>query len=105
MSRRLLSRIRREELLARYGGEEFAAVLPETDHDRRHASSPSRCGASSRPSPSSTRATRFPVTISIGRGHPRGQAGWTPAAFIRGADDNLYRAKRGGRNCVIGSLA
>ncbi len=31
MSRRLLGRVRREELLARYGGEEFAAVLPETD--------------------------------------------------------------------------
>src|SRR4029078_9875816 len=31
MSRRLLARVRREELLARYGGEEFAAVLPETD--------------------------------------------------------------------------
>src|SRR4029078_202515 len=31
MSRGLLGRVRREELLARYGGEEFAAVLPETD--------------------------------------------------------------------------
>src|SRR5204862_137857 len=31
LSRRLLARVRREELLARYGGEEFAAVLPETD--------------------------------------------------------------------------
>src|SRR4029078_13575900 len=31
LSRRLLQRGRREELLARYGGEEFAAVLPETD--------------------------------------------------------------------------
>ena len=46
MSRRLLGRVRREELLARYGGEEFAAVLPETDGERR--TSPSRSGASSR---------------------------------------------------------
>ena len=46
MSRRLLGRVRREELLARYGGEEFAAVLPETDltgaRDVRRADPPHR---------------------------------------------------------------
>src|SRR5260370_42414495 len=37
MSRRLLGRVRREELLARYGGEEFAAGLPAA---RTHAAAP-----------------------------------------------------------------
>ena len=37
LARRLLARIRKEELLARYGGEEFAVVLPEDRPRRGHA--------------------------------------------------------------------
>ena len=52
MSRRLLGRVRREELLARYGGEEFAAVLPGDRHHRRahvrRADSPPRRGSTVR---------------------------------------------------------
>ncbi len=100
LSKRLLGRIRREELLARYGGEEFAAVLPETDHPgamifgeqiRRMVAD----------EPFEYEGDRFPVTISVGVATVEGEDVDTPG-FIKMADDNLYRAKREGRNKVIG---
>ena len=48
---------------------------------------------------------RFPVTISLGvhtlEGSHTGPPP-DPVEFIKGADTNLYKAKRSGRNCVIG---
>lgn len=100
MSRRLLVRIRKEELLARYGGEEFAAVLPETDHQGaltfgeqiRHI-----VGSE----PFVYEDKRLTVTISVGVYTLYGQ-NMDPKTFIGHADDHLYRAKREGRNRVIG---
>jgi len=102
LARRLLARIRREELLARYGGEEFAAVLPETDHQgamifgeqiRRLVSD----------EPFEYEGDSFNVTISVGVATIEG-VDVEPMNFIKIADDNLYRAKREGRNKVIGSI-
>lgn len=100
LSRRLLGRVRREELLARYGGEEFAAVLPETDlpgartfaEHIRHLISDQ---------PFEYEGDRFDVTISIGVASLEGED-IDVASFIKIADDHLYRAKREGRNRVIG---
>ena len=98
--RRLNQRIRREELLARYGGEEFAAVLPETG----------RAGAMEfgeqirqivARDPFEFEGDRMPVTISVGIAVLDGQP-IDAANFIKIADENLYKAKRGGRNKVIG---
>lgn len=102
MSRRLLARIRKEELLARYGGEEFAAVLPETDHAGalQFAEQLRTLVADEA---FSYEGDTFKVTISIGV-HTMSdyKTALTPEEFIGFADDNLYRAKRSGRNCVIG---
>jgi diguanylate cyclase (GGDEF)-like protein len=110
LARRLLHRIRKEELLARYGGEEFAVVLPETSHENAM-----QFAETLRQMISSEvfeyEGDRFPVTISIGVSTldfenqspevaPPAQT--DPLEFIREADGNLYKAKRGGRNCVIG---
>jgi two-component system, cell cycle response regulator len=101
LSRRLLARIRREELLARYGGEEFAAVLPETDHPGAMT-----FGEQIRRLVADEifeyEGDRFAVTISIGVATYDGAEELDATAFIRIADDNLYRAKREGRNKVIG---
>jgi len=100
LARRLLARIRREELLARYGGEEFAAVLPETDHQgamifgeqiRRLVGDEAF----------EYEGDSFNVTISVGVATIEG-VDMEPMVFIKMADDNLYRAKREGRNKVIG---
>ena len=100
MSRRLLGRIRKEELLARYGGEEFAAVLPETDHQGALT-----FGEQIRQlvgnEPFEYEGDRFNVTVSVGV-HTLYGENMDPLTFIRHADDNLYRAKREGRNRVIG---
>jgi two-component system cell cycle response regulator len=100
MARRLLARIRREELMARYGGEEFAAVLPETDH-----AGAMNFGEQLRALVADEvfeyEGDKFTVTISIGVATTEGQDIDT-AAFIKNADDNLYRAKREGRNRVVG---
>ena len=100
MSKRLLGRIRREELLARYGGEEFAAVLPETDHAGAMV-----FGETIRKmvcdEPFEYEGDKFPVTISVGVATVEGED-IDSTTFIKMADDNLYRAKREGRNRVIG---
>jgi two-component system cell cycle response regulator len=100
MSRRLLARIRREELFARYGGEEFAAVLPETDLEgARHFGETIRALVAD--VPFEFEGDTFPVTISVGIHTLDGQEVYPPE-FIKRADENLYRAKREGRNRVIG---
>lgn len=100
LSRRLLGRVRREELLARYGGEEFAAVLPETDlagartfaeHIRHLIADQSF----------EYEGDRFDVTISVGVAALEGED-VDVTTFIKTADENLYQAKREGRNRVIG---
>jgi two-component system cell cycle response regulator len=100
LAKRLTLRIRREELLARYGGEEFAAVLPETG----------RVGALEfgeqirqlvARDPFEFEGDRLNVTISVGVATIDGEP-IDLANFIRLADENLYRAKRAGRNRVVG---
>lgn len=100
MSRRLLVRIRREELLARYGGEEFACVLPETDlvGARIFAEQVRRIVAET---PFEYEGDTISVTVSIGLHTAEGED-IDPTQFIKFADENLYRAKNSGRNRVVG---
>jgi two-component system cell cycle response regulator len=100
LSRRLLGRVRREELLARYGGEEFAAVLPETDLTgaRTFGEQVRRLVSDI---PFAYEGDTFPVTVSVGVACVEGED-VDVSSFIKLADDNLYRAKREGRNRVIG---
>jgi diguanylate cyclase (GGDEF)-like protein len=101
IARRLLSRIRREELLARYGGEEFAAVLPETGKEGAMEFGEQIRQIVAR-EPFEFEGDKLPVTISVGVSTLDGQPLDAPS-FIREADENLYKAKRGGRNRVVGT--
>ncbi|MBW2735300.1 MAG: GGDEF domain-containing protein [Deltaproteobacteria bacterium] len=100
LSRRISNRIRREELLARYGGEEFVVVLPETDHEGAMAFAEQLRDLSAK-TPVTFEGNTIRVTISVGVATSTGQMMDTNA-FIKVADDNLYRAKRSGRNRVVG---
>lgn len=93
-------RIRKEEIFARYGGEEFAIVLPECEE-----AAAVEFADSIR---SIVELHRFefenntiPVTISLGVGHFV-EAMAEPSDLLKAADQNLYKAKRAGRNQVCG---
>jgi two-component system, cell cycle response regulator len=100
MSRRLMGKVRKEQLMARYGGEEFAAVLPETDNvgAMQFAEKIRQIVAAE---PFEYEGDRVNVTVSVGVVTLQGQD-MEPMSFIKMADDNLYRAKREGRNRVVG---
>jgi diguanylate cyclase (GGDEF)-like protein len=104
LAARIRPRIRREDLFARYGGEEFACVLPSTalpggivfaEHLRQLIAE----------RPCVFENQSIPFTISVGVTTLHRETGVDPQALIKRADDNLYTAKRGGRNKVVPSLA
>jgi diguanylate cyclase (GGDEF)-like protein len=101
MGRRLRPRVRREDLLARYGGEEFAGVLANTP-----ASAGMKFADDLRllvaREPFTHEATVIPVTISLGVAELDRERERQPAELIARADQNLYAAKHGGRNRVVG---
>jgi diguanylate cyclase (GGDEF)-like protein len=101
---RIKPRIRREDLFARYGGEEFACVLPSTalpggivfaDHLRQLIEE--------RPCVFEDKSISFTISVGITTLHR--ETGVDVTALIKRADDNLYAAKRGGRNRVVPTLA
>jgi len=98
IGRRLSNLLRRSDIRCRYGGDEFVIVLPETPPEgaalvannlaREMEGLIIRAGAET-----------IHATISVGVAHAL--AGELDAAAVIGrADEALYRAKAGGRNCV-----
>jgi two-component system, cell cycle response regulator len=94
------ARIRREDIMARYGGEEFSIILPEIDNynSRQFAEKIRRIVEKTI---FKFEDTQIPVTISIGVATSTADIN-TPDQLIKAADENLYEAKRRGRNCVVG---
>jgi diguanylate cyclase (GGDEF)-like protein len=93
--------VRKEELLARYGGEEFALVLVECEREEAlKAADRIREAIAARPFQFEDH--EFPLTISLGVAATCGEEGLSVAALFQRADQHLYDAKRGGRNCVVG---
>lgn len=91
--------IRKTDVAGRYGGEEFLVLLPETD------------GTSARVVAEKIRSTVAQLdfemkglAITISAGLAEAQQGESYEASINRADANLYKAKRGGKNRVEGSL-
>ncbi|QWP75870.1 diguanylate cyclase [Lysobacter sp. K5869] len=86
-------------LLARFGGEEFVAVLP--DHDLASGSRVAealRLRLRAQPCPS--RSHDIPVTASIGVHEIAPDSDLGVEAALQFADQALYLAKAGGRDCV-----
>jgi diguanylate cyclase (GGDEF)-like protein len=104
LAARIRPRIRREDLFARYGGEEFACVLPSTalpggvvfaEHLRTLVEE----------RPCAFENLLIPFTISLGVTTLHRETGVDTVALIKRADENLFAAKRGGRNRVVPGLA
>ena len=92
--------VRKEDLFARYGGEEFAVVLVETDGaEALGVAERLREAVASHQFRFET--TPVKLTISIGVASTSGDMTMTPTKLLRTADENLYQAKRSGRNRVV----
>ncbi|MBL8934416.1 MAG: GGDEF domain-containing protein, partial [Archangium sp.] len=100
LAQTLRPRIRREECFARYGGEEFAVVMPEAgpENARKFAEKVRKMVEDHR---FSFENKDIPVTISLGVSDLTGDM-TEPLQFIKLADQNLYKAKKSGRNRVVG---
>ena len=94
------TRIRREDVLARYGGEEFAIVLPEIDHYNAMQFA-EKIRKLVEAAEFKFEDAVIPVTVSIGVASLRGEIE-DALEFIKQADTNLFAAKEGGRNRVVG---
>jgi diguanylate cyclase (GGDEF)-like protein len=95
LARRMTAGRRDEDLVSRIGGEEFAVILPGIDRaDARIVAERIR---------HAVRDREFPTagTCTISCGVADWEAGDDPAALMRRADTNLYRAKETGRDRVI----
>lgn len=100
LSRVVKPRLRQQDMLARVGGEEFAVLLPEVElagalvaaEKVRHLVEGARFVAQDK---------EFGCTVSAGVASfdPRMTS---PQGLYESADRNLYEAKRGGRNRVVG---
>ncbi|WP_426139049.1 sensor domain-containing diguanylate cyclase [Pseudomonas sp. DWP3-1-2] len=87
---------RATDFVARYGGEEFAVLLPEIEGDKSpHTVAQTICSTIAEAS----FAVVGHVTVSIGIGLAQ-PADASPVALINRADQQLYQAKRLGRNRV-----
>lgn len=85
--------------VARIGGEEFLILLPDTDLDAAREVA-LRLHARVRDHGWHDLVGSTPVTISVGLASCNGTS--RPAAVMARADENLYAAKRSGRDRVIG---
>ncbi len=101
---RLKPRMRREDLLARYGGEEFGCILTVTG----------LAGAVTFAEAVRNIVDRekfvfdqdeFNVTVSLGVATFDKESKLQPDVLIQRADENLYKAKHGGRNRVVPNFA
>jgi diguanylate cyclase (GGDEF)-like protein len=86
------------DLIARYGGEEFAVLLPETDEVEAMAAL-ERFRLVLEQTETSV-AARTTVKVTISAGIARWNRDWSLDDLLQHADEALYRAKAGGRNCV-----
>ncbi len=92
--------VRREQCFARYGGEEFAVVMPEDGPDKARLFA-EKIRKLVEEKTFFYDDKEIPVTISIGVAEMAADMA-EPTHFIKVADANLYKAKKTGRNRVVG---
>jgi diguanylate cyclase (GGDEF)-like protein len=90
--------VRETDVLARYGGEEFALILPTTELEgATQLAEKIRSTVAESSIALELPQESMSLTVSVGVNVYRGDA----SALFDGADQALYRAKDGGRDCVI----
>ncbi|MDA8743395.1 GGDEF domain-containing protein [Rubripirellula amarantea] len=92
---------RTDDLLARYGGEEFCLLLAATGREEA-AEMADRCRRAVASAPFETAAGPLEITASFGFAVLNPNEPATTKGLLELADQQLYEAKRGGRNRVCG---
>jgi len=95
---RLRGNMRPYDQVGRYGGEEFLVILPNCDLEQA-AMQAERMRQKLQSSPMTVDGTEMSVSASFGVTVSDGSER-SPEAFVRVADEALYRAKANGRNCI-----
>ena len=97
-ARAISENLRRSDVLGRYGGEEFLVFLSHTEPDGIRV-----VGDKIRRSLEQAPGNEFGVTVSVGAHACRLGEDTDRAleAAIKIADENLYKAKKQGKNCVV----
>jgi diguanylate cyclase (GGDEF)-like protein len=99
MSKMLQRECRQEDVACRYGGEEFALIMPDTAPVAAlKVCERIRIAMTEIAWPRHPERT---ITLSIGLTGASAKANLTPVNWLELADQNLYLAKRSGRNRVI----
>jgi two-component system cell cycle response regulator len=93
--------VRREDLFSRYGGEEFVVVLVETNR-KQALEAAERVRVLVEKHTFRFEQQSFNLTISLGVAECPTDGSATSLELIKKADENLYDAKRTGRNKVVG---
>lgn len=95
--------LRTYDLFGRYGGEEFALILRQTDVENALViAERTRRLVCEGPfdMPEGVTPSTLSVSVSLGLAMLDSEAMSTPESLLHAADQALYRAKAGGRNCV-----
>ncbi|MGE0029998.1 MAG: diguanylate cyclase [Steroidobacteraceae bacterium] len=93
---------RGSDVVARYGGEEFVMLAPGLDEPAAAALGERiRATVEQLAIPHEESECGRVVTISVGAAHVLPLPDRTPAGVLQLADENLYRAKRQGRNSFV----
>lgn len=101
---RIKAGLRSFDLVARLGGEEFVAVLPDTTEEvAMIIAERLRKAVADTPFPCKVEGGSLSITSSFGAlvADATTIENMTAADMIKHADDQLYQAKNGGRNCVF----
>ena len=101
VARTLANTLRPTDLVARFGGEEFVIIFPDTNLDEAIRVAESVRAAVALETMAMDDGRKLPsVTISMGVAEL--QEGQTVPTILKIADAAMYRAKRAGRNRVLG---
>jgi diguanylate cyclase (GGDEF)-like protein len=95
----LLLSVRNSDVVGRLGGDEFGIVLTGADLNDAYTTMLKLC-MDIAATPCAVEMGLIPFAVSIGvAGLKLPEMDW--AALSKAADENLYKAKQSGRNCVI----